>query len=164
MAIGAPAARGGCLEVVMGTINLDRRRVLKGLGVGALAGAAATLSPMTALADDDSSNPLGAWNINIHEGVQPSRQAVVSFAAGGAFTTVDSLGPGAVGVGAWGKREGKGFAFKFTVFDFSQGSPAPVVVAGNGTVSENSIRATFSVTVFGNNVGGGTVDGTRITA
>lgn len=152
----------------MRTTYLDRRQVLKGLGVSALAaGATATLSPITALAagdsNGDSNSPLGAWDINIRPEGQQIRQAAVSFAAGGAFTTVDSLGPGAVGVGAWGKREGKGFAFKFTTFDFSRGGAAAVVVAGNGKVNEGSIQGTFSVTVFGNSVGSGTFDGTRMT-
>lgn len=148
----------------MGTTYLDRRQVLKGFGVSALAaGAAATLSPVTALAGGDSSTPLGGWNINVHPEGQPSRQAVVTFAAGGAFTTVDSLGPGAVGIGAWAKREGNGFVFKFTVFDFSQGSAVPVVVAGNGKVNESSIQGTFSATVLGTPAGTGTFDGTRMT-
>jgi hypothetical protein len=149
----------------MDTTYLDRRQLLKGLGIGALAaGATAALSPVTALAEDDSHSPLGAWALNIHENGQPSRTAVATFAAGGALATVDSLGPGAVGLGAWSKREDNGFAFKFTVFDFSQGSAATVVVAGAGTVTGNSIKASFSVTVFGTPAGSGTVDGTRITA
>jgi hypothetical protein len=109
----------------MSRTYLDRRQVLKGLGVGALAaGATAALSPMTALADDDHKGPIGAWNINIHEEGQPSRQAVAGLAAGGVFTTVDSLGPGAVGLGAWNKEEDKHFAFKFTVYDFTHGGGA----------------------------------------
>lgn len=148
----------------MRTTYLDRRQVLKGLGVSALAaGATATLSPITALAAGDANSPLGAWDISIHPEGQPSRQAVVGFAAGGVFTTVDNLGPGAVGVGTWAKREGKGFAFKFTTFDFSHGGAAAVVVAGNGKVNEGSIQGAFSATVLGNSVGSGTFDGTRMT-
>jgi hypothetical protein len=147
----------------MSRTYLDRRQVLKGLGVGALAaGATAALSPMTALADDDHKGPIGAWNINIHEEGQPSRQAVAGLAAGGVFTTVDSLGPGAVGLGAWNKEEDKHFAFKFTVYDFTHGG-VPVVVAGNGTVTENSIQGSVTAKVFGTTVGTGTFDGTRMT-
>lgn len=148
----------------MGTTYLDRRQVLKGLGVGALAaGAAATVSPVTALAAGDSSSPLGAWSVTIHEEGLASRQAVATFASGGAFATLDSLGPGAVGLGAWGKSEGKGFAFKFTVFDFSTGSAVPVIVAGTGKVNGDSIQGTFSATVLGTPAGSGTFAGTRIT-
>jgi hypothetical protein len=147
----------------MGTTHLDRRQVLKGLGVSALAiGATATLSPVTALAKGDANSPLGAWSITIRPEGQPTRLAVTTFATGGAFTTVDSLGPGAVGLGAWGKREGNGFAFKFTVFDFSHGG-VPVVVAGTGKVNDDSIQGTFSVTVLGTSAGSGTFDGPRMT-
>jgi hypothetical protein len=149
----------------MGTTTLDRRQLLKGLGAGALAaGAAVTLSPTNALAEDDHEGATGAWTVNIHETDQPSRQAAVGLAAGGVFTTTDSLGPGAVGVGAW-KHEGHNkVAFKFTVYDFSRGTPGvTVVVSGSGTVSGNSIAGTFTVTVFGNQVASGTFDGTRMT-
>lgn len=68
-----------------------------------------------------------------------------------------------MGIGAWAKREGNGFVFKFTVFDFSQGSAVPVVVAGNGKVNGSSIQGTFSATVLGTPAGTGTFDGTRMT-
>jgi hypothetical protein len=148
----------------MGTTYLDRRQVLKGLGIGALAaGATAALSPVTALAEGDPHSPLGAWNITIRPNGQPSRPAIVAFAEGGSFITVDSLAPGAVGPGAWNQREAKKFAFKFTVFDFSQGTAVPVVVAGTGTATGNSIQGSFSATVFGTPAGTGTFDGTRMT-
>lgn len=149
----------------MSTTYLDRRQLLKGLGIGALAaGATATLSPVTALAEGDPHSPLGAWSITVRPQGQPSRPAVVGFAEGGSFITVDSLGPGAVGAGVWNQRGGKGFAFKFTVFDFSQGTAVPVVVAGNGTVTGNLIQGSFSATVLGTPAGTGTFDGTRMTA
>lgn len=149
-------------EVFMGTTYLDRRQLLKGLGIGALtAGAAAALSPVTALAEGDPNSPLGAWNIDINPTGGKSRPAAVNFAAGGAFTTTDSLGPGAVGVGVW--EGGRLFAFKFTVFDFSHGGvPVPVVISGHGAVSEGSIQGTASATVFGNFVGESTFSGGRM--
>lgn len=144
----------------MGATYLDRRQLLKGLGLGAVtAGAAAALSPVTALAEGDPNSPLGAWNITINPAGGQGRPAAVSFAAGGAFATTDSIGPGAVGIGTW--EGGSKFAFKFTVFDFSHGG-VPVVVSGGGAVSEGSIQGTFSVTVFGNPVGTGTFGGGRM--
>ncbi len=149
----------------MGTTYLDRRQVLKGLGAGALAaGATATLSPVAAIADEDESSPLGGWNINVHPTGGISRRAAAGFAAGGVFTTADSLAAGAVGVGSWRRLEGNKFALKFTVFDFSHGGAVPVVVSGRGSVTGNSMSGTFSASVFGNPAGGGTIDGTRIIA
>lgn len=148
----------------MGSTHLDRRQLLKGLGAGALAaGAAVTLAPATALAEDDHKGPTGAWSLNIHEVGQPTRQAVAGLASGGVFTTVDSLGPGAVGVGAWKETEDNHVSFTFTAYDFSHGAPATVVVSGRGAVSGNSIQGTFSATVFGTPIGTGTFDGTRMT-
>jgi hypothetical protein len=148
----------------MDATYLDRRQVLKGLGAGALAvGATAVLSPVTALAADDRDSLLGAWSVNLHPAGQASRPAVAGFAAGGVFTSVDSQGPGAVGLGAWDKEEDKHFAFKFTAFDFSRGQLAVVTVSASGTVDENSIHGTFSATVNGSPAGSGTFDGTRMT-
>jgi hypothetical protein len=147
----------------VGTTYLDRRQVLKGLGVGALAaGATAALSPVTAFAEDDRNSPLGSWNIKVRQEGLAERPAVVGFAAGGVLTTLDSEGPGALGLGAWGKEEDKHFAFKFTAFDFSRGTLAVVTVEARGTVSEHSIQGTFSAKVNGNSVGGGTFEGTRM--
>jgi hypothetical protein len=146
----------------MGTTYLDRRQLLKGLGASALAAGATAALSVTAFADDDREGPLGAWNINIRAKDQASRQGVVAFGAGGVFSTIDSLFPGAVGLGAWKKGEDHHFAFKFTIYDFSHGG-VPVVVAGTGTVTGNSTQGTFTVKVSGNQVGSGTFDGTRAT-
>lgn len=150
----------------MGTTYLDRRQLLKGLGVGALAAGAVATLPATVLAEDDHAGPAGAWTINIHEGGS-TRQATVTLGPGGIVTTVDSLTPGAVGAGLWKGRDGGKFVFKFTVYDFSQvpaGAPGvTVVVSGNGTAKGNAMSGTFSVTVFGSVVATGTFDGTRMT-
>jgi hypothetical protein len=148
----------------MDATYLDRRQVLKGLGAGALAvGATAVLSPVTALAADDRNSLLGAWSFNVHPVGRASFQAVAGFAAGGVFTTVNSQGPGEVGLGAWDKEKDKHFAFKFTAFDFPQGQLAVVTVSATGTLDENSIQGSFSARVLGNLVDSGTFDGTRMT-
>jgi hypothetical protein len=164
MALESRRQIGSWMEGVMSTTYLDRRQLLKGLGAGALAvGAAATLSPATALADDDHKGLVGGWNINVHPAGEPDFRAVATFAPGGVMGTTDSRVVGA-GFGVWKQQEDNTFAFKFTVFDFRQGAPGvTVVVSVNATVSGNSLQGTLSVTVFGTVVGGGTIDGTRMT-
>jgi len=148
----------------MSTTYLDRRQLLKGLGAGALAvGAAATLSPATALADDDHKGLVGGWNLNIHPAGEPAFHSATTFAPGGVMGTTDSQA-GGTGFGVWKQQEDNTFVFRFTAFDFRQGAPGvTVLVSGSASVSGNSLQGTFSVTVFGTVVGGGTIDGTRMT-
>jgi hypothetical protein len=150
----------------MGTTYLNRRQLLKGLGAGALAaGAAATLSPATALADDDHKGLVGGWNLNVHPPPpEGAFQAAASFAPGGVMGTADSRGVGSTGFGVWKQQEDNTFVFKFTVFDFRQSKPGvTVVVSASGTVSGNSLQGTVSVTVPAGTFPGGTFDGTRMT-
>jgi len=150
----------------MSTTYLDRRQLLKGLGAGALAvGTAATLSPATALADDDHEGLVGGWNFNVHPPApEAAFQAAVTFAPGGVMGTADSRGVGSTGFGVWKQQQDNKFVFKFTVFDFRGGKPGvTVVVSASGTVSGNSLQGTVSVTVPAGTFPGGAFDGTRMT-
>jgi hypothetical protein len=78
--------------------------------------------------------------------------------------STNNAGSPSAGFGVWQAHSGGKFAFTFTTFDFSHGSPGvTVVVSGRGTVEGNSQHGTFKVTVGGTPVGGGTFDGTRMT-
>jgi hypothetical protein len=147
----------------MGTTYLDRRQLLKGLGAGALAaGAAATLSPATALADDGGRGVIGAWDFTTHPAQAPDFNGVFNFGAGGVLAEVDAFSPGTP-LGVWRHKEGNKFLWKFKGFDLTVSPPAEVVVSGDLALTGNSIRGNFTGTVNGTVVLTGTFDGTRMT-
>jgi hypothetical protein len=147
----------------MGTTHLDRRQMLKGLGASALAaGAAATLSPATALADDGGRSVIGAWDFTIHPAQAPDFIGVFNFGQGGVLAEVDAFSPGTP-LGMWRHKEGNKFLWKFKGFDFTTSPAGVVVVSGDLALSGNSIQGNFTGTINGTVVLTGTFDGSRMT-
>lgn len=147
----------------MSVAKLDRRQMLMRVGAGAVgASALAALMPATALADDDDPNGLlGGWDVTVIGTSPPSlpHEAVLMFAAGGGFVTVDSR-PRTSGAGSWTKQGDDGFRFTFLAFD-PRG--IRVVLHASGTVHEGTMSGSFSF-VVGDNLfsGSGTFSGTKI--
>jgi hypothetical protein len=154
--------------------KLDRRQVLRGVGLAALGGgAAAALAPTSALADNDGDGGLvGSWNLTIVDlsGALPiPNEGVGVYAPGGGFTTAYGGIP-FVGLGAWAQRGGGKFGLTFLnfLFDFN-----PVKFTGTakiraeGTVHRDTQSGTYKFDVVdpsGANVfsGHGTFSGKRM--
>jgi hypothetical protein len=132
--------------------KLDRREVLKGVGLAALGGgAAAALAPATALADDSGEGgPVGSWNITIVDlGANPGKsEGVAIFAPGGGFTTSDSGSP-FTGLGVWASKGEHKFAITFLnfLFDFTPELKfaGTAKIRAEGTVRGDTQSGTYKV-------------------
>jgi hypothetical protein len=157
---------------------VNRRQLLKGMGLATLGGGAITaLSPTAALADNNhegSSSPVGAWKLTIVDKSGPSpttTPGVAVFNPGGGLETTDTQGPG-VSLGRWvGQGEGQ-FRGTFDAFVFDPSSHAfqgTVEVRIKGRVQGDSLTGDFAFDFFdptgtkppGAPTGHGTFSGTR---
>jgi len=156
----------------MSNDRLNRRQLLIGASAGALGIGAAALTPMTALASEDSGGLVGTWDVQVTDTSDPTAPAtfegVTTFAPGGGVVTMDSNSP-STGIGSWTKK-GHAFSGRFIQFGFSPQGTSKVVVSITGALSRGSISGTFTFKAYdlqGNLVfgdGKGTFTGTRFSA
>lgn len=157
---------------------IERRMLLRGAGVAGAAVVGVAAVPAVASAqqgDHGSRRLLGAWRITHTDNPQSQNTpvvAIVTFAAGGAFTSLDINPPSTPGVGAW---ESSGNRFKVTFWqgDAGNGGSAPPIVVRvqvGGRLHDDHISGTYRVTVFSasdNSVvarGSGVFSGSRLQA
>jgi hypothetical protein len=159
----------------MENTHVNRREMLKGMGLATLGGGAiAALTPTAALAENDhegSSSPVGPWKITIVDSSpSPSTtHGVAIFNPGGGFETEDSGRPG-VGLGRWVASGDGQFRGTFNVFAFdpSQTFQGTGEIRFKGRVRDDSLTGEFVFDIFdpaGNLVPGasgkGTISGKR---
>lgn len=159
--------------------RINRRQLLVGGGAGSLvlAGLAVpTISAAASGANSHNDSLEGGWLITRADSTpSPSGpiQAVLSFAAGGAFATHDHNPAGPPGFGAWERQEHNRFVFTFYIGFPGNGGPGTTgffaKVIANGTQAGQDMSGTYTVQGFdskGNSVfsGTGSFTGTRIEA
>jgi hypothetical protein len=153
----------------MENAHVNRRQLLKGMGLATLGGGAiAALTPTAALADDqDPSSPVGPWKITIvnRSGPAPvTTQGVAVFNPGGGLENIDTGSPG-TGLGRWvalGKGQFRG-TFDVFAFDPAQTFQGTAEIRIKGRVRGDSLSGEFafdSSDPAGNPVPGGSGTGT----
>lgn len=152
--------------------SLDRRVMLRGAGAAAGAAALAGVALATP-AEASGSGVTGAWVVT-HQDNPPGDTtkvtAVVTFASGGVFSSLDVSPSGPPGSGAW-SADGSHFRATFWIGEppDKPGAPnAAILVKVRGTVDGDKISGTYTVAVYvsGKKVDSGTGKfwGTRLVA
>ena len=139
----------------MENTHVNRRQLLKGMGLATLGGGAiAALTPTAALAENDHegpSSPVGPWKITIVDQSGPSpvtTQGVAVFNPGGGLESSDTGSPG-TGLGRWvasGDGQFRG-TFDAFAFDTSQKFQGTAEVRIKGRVRGDSLTGDFAFAV-----------------
>jgi hypothetical protein len=133
--------------------SLERRALLRGAGVAGASVVGVVAAPEVASAQEGhgghASGLLGAWRIT-HTDDPPSNEsgdAIVAFSAGGVLT-VEELGDGTSGLGAW-RSEGHRFRARFYEASPGEGSDPGVVVEirVRGRLHHDHLAGTYAATV-----------------
>jgi hypothetical protein len=150
--------------------QLDRRRLLKGVGAVGL-GALAAMAPRMAAADSEpppGPGPLGSWDLRININGGGGGEAVISFAPGGGVSFITVAAP-RTSLGSWAAT-GLNFTFKLVhfIFDASQVFTGKNIATAQGTFDNlsNTMSGSFSAITYdtGGNIVttfGGTFTGNR---
>ena len=133
---------------------LERRMLLRGAGVAGATMAGVAAAPAAAQAQDHRRHHgvLGSWLVT-HADAPPGDTtpvlAVVSFAAGGVFTSLDLAPAAPGGAGAWAAH-GHSFTVTFYIGAPAEGPQQPAVVikvVATGTVHGDRISGTYRLTI-----------------
>ena len=156
--------------------SLERRALLRGAGVAGASVVGVVAAPEVASAQgghpEHSHGVLGAWRVT-HTDDPPSTDsgdAIVAFSLGGVIT-VEELGDGTSGLGAW-RSDGHRFRARFFEASPGEGSEPGVVVEiqVRGRLHHRRISGTYAATVRSDADDSvlarftGTFTGTRVTA
>ena len=155
--------------------RMQRRRLMTGVGAGALGALALSGAAVVAKAvgQDDGADVTGGWYITVQvEQPTPARfDALYAFAAGGAFIRIDGRN-NAPALGSW-KTQGQNITMTALLFSFDTAGNRLGTITGHflTTVTAGVMNGTFSATGIatdGSPLPGfpksGTFTGTRILA
>ena len=157
-----------------GESRIGRRELLMGAGAG-MGGLAlgAIVAPAAASAqsnDQAASGLLGGWLVDVSNPTGPPTKTAVTFAVGGAITSMDISPPSSPQIGTWESRGSNGFEAQFwgSTVDPTTSFVGTIRVHVHGTFTKDGhISGRYSFAIFDSTgtqvaTGQGTFSGGRI--